>query len=242
MGVPRIAITIEDPAGFGEPELERRRYELYAAAVRRAGGEPSFVHSGLAPDERGAAFTAMDGLLLAGGADVEPSRYGQAVDGSRDIDRSRDALEADAWVAAAARALPVLGICRGIQAMNVFSGGTLLQHVDGHAGASFARGDPRRHALRLVPGTRLAELLGAVAELPVNSFHHQAIRSSDLAPDLVASGWSDSPAGPLVEALEGSGDRWLAGVQCHPERRDSTPPSFGRLFAAFVGACARSGR
>jgi putative glutamine amidotransferase len=234
---PLIVITTEDPAGFAEPEIDEDRYDLYAAAVARAGGEPRFAHPGMDADARRAAFAAMHGLLLAGGADVEPARYGQPIDGSRDIDRERDALEAAAWDAAATRGLPVLGICRGIQAMNVFSGGTLLQHVDGHAGAPFRHGEPDRHPLRLVPGSRLAGILGAADELRVNTYHHQAIRPIDLAPDLVAAAWADSRAGPLAEGVEGSGERWLVGVQCHPERTDSTPAVFARLFAAFVEAC-----
>ncbi|HET7026174.1 MAG TPA: gamma-glutamyl-gamma-aminobutyrate hydrolase family protein [Candidatus Limnocylindrales bacterium] len=236
---PLVVITIEDPDGFAEPAIDEDRYELYAEAVRTAGGEPRFVHPGMPTTERDAALDAMDGLLLAGGADVEPARYGCEIDGSRTIDRARDALEAVAWDVAAARAVPVLGICRGIQAINVFSGGTLLQHVDDHAGVSFGHGDPRRHELRLVAGTRLGELLGTTSELAVNTYHHQGIRDSDLAPDLVAAGWADSPAGPLVEALEAPAGRWLVGVQCHPERTASTPRSFGRLFEAFVEACVR---
>ena len=99
--------------------------------------------------EREAAFAAMDGLLLSGGADIDPARYGQAIDGAREIEPDRDALEAAAWAAAEARGVPVLGICRGLQAMNVFAGGRLRQHVDGHAGNGWGHGrrpDPSRCA------------------------------------------------------------------------------------------------
>ena len=121
----------------------------------------------------------MDGLLLSGGADVDPARYGQAVDGAHGMERERDVLEAAAWEAAEARGLPVFGICRGFQAMNVFAGGRLRQHVDGHAGPGWGHGDALTHPLRTAPGTRLTRILypanvgGGV--LTVNSYHHQGV-------------------------------------------------------------------
>jgi gamma-glutamyl-gamma-aminobutyrate hydrolase PuuD len=183
----------------------------------------------------------MDGLLLTGGGDLDPARYGQPNLASRDIEPDRDALEAGAWQAATARGLPVLGICRGLQAINVFSGGSLLQHVDGHEGVGWGTGPPATHPIRLVPGTRLAALLEpesgtATKALVVNAYHHQGIRQHDLASGLVASAWADSSAGSLVEGLESSGSRFLVGVQCHPERTESTPAAFERVFEAFVSA------
>ena len=185
----------------------------------------------------------MEGLLLSGGADIDPRRYGQPSAASEDIDRGRDALEAAAWDTALARRLPILGICRGLQAINVFSGGSLLQHVDGHAGAGWGSGPPATHPLRVVPATRLAELLDVddpAATLEVNAYHHQGIRSSDLAPGLRAAAWADSSAGPLVEGLESETDQFIVGVQCHPERTESTPAAFERLFAAFVAEARRN--
>jgi putative glutamine amidotransferase len=75
------------------------------------------------------------------------------------------------------------------------------------------------------------------AVITVNSYHHQAVRAADLAPGLAAAGWSSSPAGDLVEALEGTGERFVVGIQCHPERRETTPPEFDRLWRFFVDAC-----
>ena len=114
-------------------------------------------------------------------------------------------------------------MCRGFQAINVFSGGTLLQHVDGHQGPRWGNGPAKIHPLRVAPGTRLARILfptntgGGV--LRVNSYHHQAVRASDLAPGLVANAWASSPAGDLVEGFEAADGRFVFGVQCHPERR-----------------------
>jgi putative glutamine amidotransferase len=82
--------------------------------------------------------------------------------------------------------------------------------------------------------------MGRPDRLEVNAFHHQGILAGDLAPGLVASAWAESPAGPLVEGLEKPGERFVVGVQCHPERTESTPPEFERLFAAFVEAAARA--
>jgi putative glutamine amidotransferase len=238
---PLIVVTVADTRRASEPEVAQRKNELYAEAVRRAGGRARLVDARAAAESRREAFGAMDGLLLSGGADIEPSRFGRELDGTRDVDPERDELEAEAWTAAAERGRPVLGICRGLQAINVFSGGTLIQHVEDHLTAPFGQGAAARHELRLVASTRIGALLaqaGLGSPAVVNSYHHQAVGAGDLAPGLIAVGWSDSPLGPIVEALEGSDDRWIAGVQCHPERSESTPRAFERLFSAFVEAAA----
>ena len=96
------------------------------------------------------------------------------------------------------------------------------------------------HPVRVAPGTRLARILfptnagGGV--LRVNSYHHQAVRASDLATGLVANAWASSPAGDLVEGLEAADGRFVFGLQCHPERSESTPAAFERLFRVFVDA------
>lgn len=237
---PRIVVTVGVTADKSDPEISRRKNELYAASVSRHGAEPIVLDERATPGERKAAFDAMGGLLLTGGPDVDPARYGRPNQGATAIEPGRDALEAEAWEAAQARALPVLGICRGFQAINVFSGGTLLQDVDGHLGASWGHGPARMHPLRVAPGTRLARILfptnvrGGVLE--VNTYHHQGVRASDLAGGLVANAWASSPAGDLVEGLEAADGRFVMAVQSHPERTESTPPAFERLFAVFVDA------
>ena len=232
-------MTLTAAADQPEPELTRRRSQLYLDAIRRHGGTPVAIDSRTPRADQDAALATMDGLLLTGGGDIDPARYGQPNLGSLDIHPDRDALEARAWQAATAKGLPVLGICRGLQAINVFSGGSLLQHVDGHAGAGWGTGAPATHSLRLTAGTRLAALLDPAAAgepLVVNAYHHQGIRADDLAPGLVAAAWADSSAGPLVEGLESRSGPFLIGVQCHPERTESTPAAFERLFERFVGA------
>jgi gamma-glutamyl-gamma-aminobutyrate hydrolase PuuD len=236
---PRIVVTLASAADHRNPGLVGRRNGLYLDAIARHGGAPVGLDSQTAERDVAAALVTMDGLLLTGGADIDPARYGQPTQGAVDVEPERDALEARAWEAATARDVPVLGICRGLQAINVFSGGSLLQHVAGHEGASWGSGAPAIHPLRLVPGTRLASLLlagGAGNVIEVNAYHHQGILQGDVAPGLVPAGWADSSEGPLVEGLEAPGPRFIVGVQCHPERQESTPPVFERLFEAFVDA------
>lgn len=237
---PRIVVTVAVAAAQTDPVIAGRKNVLYAEAVARHGAEPVILDATSSAEVRAAAFATMDGLLLSGGPDLDPVRYGRALTGSAAVEPDRDALEAEAWSAAVARSVPVLGLCRGFQAINVFSGGTLLQHVEGHNGSSWGRGPAATHPLRLEAGSALASFVGSDGPLVVNSYHHQGIRPHDLAPGLVASAWADSSAGPLIEGLETADGRFVIGVQCHPERTESTPPAFERLFAAFVKA-SRSG-
>ena len=238
---PVIAITVADPSAQAEPDIAGRKNDLYVGAIRRHGGDPVVLDPRSSADERRAAFESMAGLLLTGGADIDPGRYGKPNQGSVSIEPARDELEAEAYAAATARGLPILGICRGFQAINVFRGGTLLQHVDVHVGAGWGHGPAKEHALRLVPGSRLARILSPTnpraGATTVNSYHHQAIRSSDLAKGLVPSAWAASPEGDLVEGFEAADGPFLLGVQCHPERTESTPDSFERLWRFFVDAC-----
>ena len=229
------------PAEQAEPEIAARKNALYLDALARHGAETVPLDATASQAEREAAFGAMDGLLLSGGADVDPARYGQAVDDAHGVEPERDTLEAAAWASAEARAVPVFGICRGLQAMNVFAGGQLRQHVGGHAGNRWGHGDALTHPLRAIPGTRLTRILypanvgGGV--LTVNSYHHQGVGRADLAPRFVAAAVSPGPDGELVEAFESTGGPFRMAVQCHPERTESTPKAFERLFAFFVDAC-----
>lgn len=240
-GAPRIVVTVAVAAHQSEPEIAERKNGLFADGVRRHGGKPIVLDATAPAGERAAAFAAMDGLVISGGADIDPARYGQPNRGSLSIEPDRDELEAAAWAAAAARGVPVFGICRGFQAINVFAGGTILQDVDGHAGPGWGHGPAKTHPLRLVPGSRLARILsptnvrGGLTE--VNTYHHQGVRPSDLAPGLVANAWATSPAGDLVEGFEAVDGRFIIAVQCHPERTESTPAAFERLWSVFVDAC-----
>jgi len=247
---PLIAILIGDPAASSDPPLARRKAELYADAVRRHGGNPSLISTATPAAEVDRTLSGMTGMVLAGGADISPALYSEPAAGATDVDSERDTLEQRAWHEAQLRCVPVFGICRGLQAINVFSGGSLLQDVPSHAGTPFGSGAARTHNLEIDPDSHLARALAEgspeglaatdeddeTVELVVNTFHHQAVNQARLAPTLRAVGWAASEAGRLVEALESRDDHWVIAVQCHPERTDSTPDEFEGVWEAFVRA------
>jgi putative glutamine amidotransferase len=241
---PRIVVTLHGPEQAAREEPTWASFDNYLDAVRRAGGEPIPIDPTLSTDARDEALATMDGLLLAGGADLDPALYGEAPHPSVAVEGPRDDLELAAWSIARQRGVPIFGVCRGFQAINVFSGGALLQHLEGHDSPTDA---PQAHPLQLDPASRLAAILGEGAPMlstEVNSYHHQAVRPGDLAPGLVASAVAPHDEGTLVEALEAADpDEWLLGVQFHPERPEFIGPEFDRLWKAFVDAArSTSGR
>jgi putative glutamine amidotransferase len=233
---PLIVLTLTDVARHTDRELTERKNARYAEAVARHGGRALLLDGTASQGERAAAFDAMNGLLLTGGADIDPARYGHPNLASVDIEPERDALEAEAWAAAATRDVPVLGICRGFQAINVFSGGTLLQDIGGHAGPSWGTGPARMHDVRLERDGLVGRLLHGVMPASWNSYHHQAVTAADLARGIRATAWAASPAGDIVEAFERPGDRFVVGIQCHPERIEFSPPELDALWRVFVDA------
>jgi gamma-glutamyl-gamma-aminobutyrate hydrolase PuuD len=247
---PLIVLVVADAAQSQDPALTQRKIDLYVAAVSRGGGVPAPVSVATGALDRDRFFATMAGLVLTGGPDLDPALYGEAVAGATDIDKGRDALDQIAWHAAEARNVPVFGVCRGLQAINVFSGGSLIQDVPSHSGTPYGAGPAKTHDMEIDPNSRLARALASGApeglaaadqdddtpELVVNTYHHQAVTHATLAKDLRAVGWASSEAGRLVEALETRGSRWVVGVQCHPERTESTPDEFEGVWAAFVRA------
>ncbi|MGA2513913.1 MAG: gamma-glutamyl-gamma-aminobutyrate hydrolase family protein [Candidatus Limnocylindrales bacterium] len=255
---PLIVITTADAAGSDDPALTLHKAELYADAVGRGGGNAVLVTTATPAAERDRLFGQMAGLLLTGGADIDPALYQEPPAGATGLEPARDELEWAAWLEAERRSVPVLGICRGLQAINVFSGESLLQDVPDHAGTPYGQGPAHTHNLEVDPDSRLARALAegspeglaatdeddATIELTINSYHHQAVDHARLAPGLRAVGWAASGAGRLVEALESRTDHWVVAVQCHPERTESTPDEFNGVWEAFVRTAreARSAR
>jgi putative glutamine amidotransferase len=245
---PLIVITVSDPARSTHPAVTAQKHALYAAAIARHGGKPVLLDPAASAAERDRLLAEMDGLLFSGGADIDPALYGEAPAGTTDVDHDRDALELAAWHEAERRSVPVLGICRGLQAINVFSGGKLLQDVPSHAGTPYGQGPAQLHPLEIDPATRLGRAVAAAApdgvagadpeddalQLEVNTFHHQAVSEEGLAPRLRASAWAYADGVRLVEGIESTGGHWIMGVQCHPERTDSTPPELDGLWSDFV--------
>jgi putative glutamine amidotransferase len=236
---PRIAVTLSNPRRFPDPVAAAGKNERYLTALRRFSAEPVPVSDETPDGEREEIFAAMHGLLITGGPDIDPSFYGATRGPHTHVDPGRDAIDRTAFAAASRSWAPVLGICRGLQAINVFSGGALLQHVAGHASPPYPQRaeEATRHVLSVRPGSRLGAIVGDAAELEVNSFHHQAVAAPQLAAGLRPAGVVVHDGIELVEALEsGDPDWWLIGVQCHPERTESSPPQLEGLWAAFVAA------
>src|SRR5205823_6451828 len=175
--------------------------DRYWARVREAGGVVLDLNEELAGNVTEAA-ARIDGLMLTGGVDVDPARYGTDRHPKvRQTHPERDAMEVACLEAALRRDIPVLAICRGHQLLNVAFGGTLLQHIESgeHRADYRSEGYPSRwHELRITPATRLAEVLGATT-FETNSRHHQAVRASDLAVGLHALAFADDDGDDLVE-------------------------------------------
>ena len=179
-----------------------------------------------------------DALVLGGGLDVDPARYGRERldNGTVEIDAGRDALDFELLERAQRAGAPVLGICRGLQVVNVARGGTLVQDIPSERPSEVVHQrekDKTRmdHEVRVASGTRLSEIAGA-GEFRVNSRHHQAI-------DTVGAGLRVSGVSPdgLTEAIEANGDSWLVAVQWHPENLQD-PVSLA-LFREFAAEAAR---
>lgn len=203
----------------------------YVRALERAGVVPLAVPTLLAPDRAGAALAAVRGLVLTGGEDVAPDRYGAKPHPRLgDVDPVRDAAELALIGEARKRGLPILAICRGIQILNVALGGTLYQDLDSERpGPVPHAGDKSQHAVRVEAGSLLEQTLGT-RSATVNSRHHQAIR--DIAPGLVAVAWADDGVIEAAETVE-PGAAWTLAVQWHPE--DLTERA---LFDGFARAVA----
>lgn len=225
--------------------------ERMALSVRAAGAVPLLLPD--LKDEEGAhaVLDVVSGLLLAGGADVAPKSYGQApIDPRWSGDALRDEYEIRLVRAAKARGMPILGVCRGAQILNVALGGTLWQDIETQVEDSLVHRDWERydengHDVRLKAGSWIAERYDGAEVVAVNSIHHQGLR--DVASVLVPTAWAPDGTVEAVEAIDPA--RWIVGVQWHPEWLEPqsggsarTSATGGRasgapIFAGFVEAC-----
>jgi putative glutamine amidotransferase len=206
-------IRVALPFGRNTPAGKRGPYRQALAAA------------GIQPVENVTTVAGLDGLLLAGGSDIDPAIYGAPRHPkTEEPDPARDSLEIILLREALERDLPVLAICRGLQLLNVVLGGTLVQHIEGHRYPE----QPDVHPITIASHSRLRSILGA-DEFVVNSRHHQCV-------DRVASGLVVVARAPdnVVEALELPGKRFVLAVQWHPE--DRTGGADARLFEAFRDA------
>ena len=222
---PRVGI----PFGEATEGRERRKQEYYLEAVRAAGGEPVVVSTADAPACVVQIAATLDGILLPGSAaDVNPQLYhAQRQPRCAPSDPAREQTDYQLLEVAFRERKPLLTICYGTQILNVFRGGTLVQHLDGHEGG-------KKHSINCQGGSLVGELAGG-SVATVNSFHHQAILRPGGELRVVAHA-----ADGTIEAVEGQGARHLVvGVQWHPER-DFDSNAFSRaLFEKFIERAAR---
>jgi putative glutamine amidotransferase len=237
---PRVGV----PYRTKKEEVSRldAKLERYLEAVRAAGAEPVPVSVRLSSDELQRLARTLDGVVLSGSpADVDPARYNAARQPeSADPDPDRERTDFALLEHAFAEHKPVLAICFGIQSLNVFLGGTLVQDIPSDIGAQIEhewereKGAPEPfHAARIEPGSQLAQLAGS-NEARVNSSHHQSVKNLGRNLRIAAR----APDG-VIEAVEWTGDsNWVMGVQWHPERMAGTDALAQSLFRSLVSAAA----
>ncbi|MEU9403354.1 gamma-glutamyl-gamma-aminobutyrate hydrolase family protein [Streptomyces sp. NPDC048242] len=221
-----VSTYLEDATRWGVWELPAALLPAaYPRLVQRAGGIAAMLPPD-APERAAATVARLDGLVIAGGPDVDPARYGA----ERSPRTGPPAPERDAWElalieAALAARVPLLGICRGLQLLNVALGGTLVQHLDGHVEAVGVLGT---HPVTPVPGTLYAKI-APEESAQVPTYHHQCV--DRLGRGLVPSAHT---ADGTVEAVElPSAEGWVLGVQWHPEMGEDV-----RVMRALVDAAA----
>ncbi|MCL1908751.1 MAG: gamma-glutamyl-gamma-aminobutyrate hydrolase family protein [Holophagaceae bacterium] len=223
-------------------------FRTYVPAIRQGGWEGSLEV--LTPGDLHNSLDDVAGLLLSGGGDIHPRNWdiNEQLHPAAEVDEERDSMEIPLIQGAWDRNLPIFGICRGEQVLNVALGGSLIQDIPCHYGCdsqTHSHGDNKtpelHHFVKINPGSRLANILGQ-NQVQVNSRHHQAVAS--IAPSLVATGWHDETqknGKSLIEAVEAKDpNRWALGVQWHPENLVALEGDAGRaareLFRHFVFA------
>ncbi|MDI6828122.1 MAG: gamma-glutamyl-gamma-aminobutyrate hydrolase family protein [Armatimonadota bacterium] len=258
MKKPLIGITTGTTPN-APPDEQHKDYQSYADAIREAGGEPIFIDPSPIPDIKKLhdALSQIDGLLLSGGRDVHPNNYNSRTEHGDEklsteelitkyrmnCDPHRDALEIPLVRAAYLKGMPILGICRGFQVLNVALGGSLVKDIrTGLRHRAYTEddepehkaGSSSSHAIQIREDSLLYEILGSDIK-EVNSRHHQGVSAKEKSPRLVSSAFA--PDG-LIEGLEALNHPWIVAVQWHPEKTSDkyVYEPCKRLFLAFVAA------
>lgn len=242
MPQPLIGVSTSITVG----EYPERAYvnSAYLRAVEQAGGIPVLLPPQLSAAACDTLWRRLDGLVLTGGGDIAPARFGQATHPKTAlVSDDRDALELELVDRALRDDVPLFGICRGLQVLNVALGGSLHQHIPDVAGetvqhAQTEKRDVATHPVKLLTeGTRLGRILGA-SELAVNSFHHQALAT--LGRGLREVAWAPDR---VIEAVEHEDlRRFVVGVQWHPEDLVEHDAAARALFSAVIEAARSRGR
>jgi putative glutamine amidotransferase len=241
-------LTIGITVRRGDPDWVQKSTKNYLAILAEYGVRSVILAPNTAatvegdaiyhPDEAGrlpaAVLDRLDGLILSGGGDVHPNYFGEPLNGADpdSIDLKRDELELHLGRAALAQDLPIFGICRGCQVLNVAAGGKMVQHFDHHRSTP---DQTRYHDVVLAEEGRLRQIIGQPV-LAVNTFHHQGLDRTTLAPLFTPAGFAE-PDNWLVEAYESLNHRWVVGVQWHPERIFELEAGHRRLWESFLQAC-----
>ncbi len=235
---PRIAIPVPHS---GDPEYAQRAYPQYAAAVENAGAEAVQIPLDQPPAKVMKLIERCDAVLLPGSkADVDPAKYGAARDPqTAATDAARDTVDELLLQDAYNMRKPVLAICYGLQTLNVYRSGTLIQHIESPVNHRAGRQVAVAHMVEVAPGSKLAEMVAADAgsgqtvNVPVNSSHHQSA-------DVVGDGLrvvARCPDDGIIEGVEGtSPDHFVVGVQWHPERAFEDDEPSRAIFRALVDA------
>jgi len=233
-------VAVTTVSTFDRRGFERAAINLsYLRAIEGAGLVPLLLAPDTSAGALEAAMSEVSGLVLTGGGDVDPARYGaEAHESIIGASGARDSLEIDSIRLAGERNLPVLAICRGLQLLNVALGGSLVQDIPSMVEGACAHSieDPRQgpaHDVEVMPGTRLASILGP-GVIPVNSRHHQA--AARLGDGLEVSARS---VDGVIEGLELPGQRFVVAVQWHPEDMLGHFESAEKLFGAFADAARK---
>jgi putative glutamine amidotransferase len=240
---PRIAIPVPHSE---DAEYAERAFPQYAHAVEMAGGEAVRIPLDQPPGEVRELIEDCDAVLLPGSkADVDPAKYKVAAGAkTAPADPRRDAVDELLLQDAYARRKPVLGICYGLQILNVYRHGTLMQHIESAINHEAGRSVPIAHTVEVAKGTRLSRIVGREAEtdhdggtsIAVNSSHHQSAEAIGEGLRMVAR----CPQDGIIEAIEGtSPDHFVLAVQWHPERSVEDDEGSRAIFQALVEAARR---
>ena len=240
MNRPRIAIPVPHS---GDRAYAERALPQYEEAVRLAGGEPVRIELEQFPAEIMKQVQACDGVLLPGSrADIDPQKYkAEPHRKTAAADAKRAAVDELLLQDAYSTRKPILGICYGLQALNVHSRGSLVQHIDSEINHAAGRAVANAHTIEIDPESRLGQIVGAEdgKRFAVNSSHHQSAEKAGNGLRIVAR----SPSDGVIEALEGvAPDHFVLAVQWHPERSvsesDDLSVSARAIFAAYIKAAA----
>lgn len=228
---PRIAIPVPHS---GDPDYAARSLPQYERAVEIAGGEPVRIPLDQSPAETMKLIELCDAVLLPGSkADVDPAKYkAQRSPQTAASDSGRDSVDRILLDDAYKARKPILGICYGLQSLNVYRCGTLIQHIESPVKHTAGRTVAVAHAVEVEPKSKLAEIIARV-EVPVNSSHHQAADAVGHGLRVVAR----SPQDGIIEGLEGtSDDHFVLAVQWHPERSVEQDEASLAIFRALIDA------